>query len=320
LLRGFPDRVAQATGSKEKSAAYRFCRGGGGELSRQSLAVSQPLILCLSLRERLNADRSERLLIERAAAIDANDLMESKNPLLRVERTAETTSDHRTMLYDVIAYGEIELSRKRVHVEVHSSENLALRLIASWPEPFGEPGLALMQNYNARAELYNAHNEAHLPIFTGEMLELFLSSVASDYESWRAISETSLASLITSQLDFHLAQDLTDQCPEQVRLENGKVMKVDYSSAAGPLLRGPIQDFYGCKALPNLCRGKVKITLELLGPNKRPMQRTSDLQSFWSKTYQELLREYQRNYPRHYWAENPMTAKPYLLVRHLPKA
>jgi ATP-dependent helicase HrpB len=317
LLRGFPDRVAQATPQRDRPNLFRFCRGGGGELLRHSLAAGQGFILCLSLRERLNADRSERLLIERAAALSISEILASNSPLLRTQNVVETSVNHQPINFRVQFYGELELSRQRLQ-EVAESGSLADRLIAAWPAPFGsaEP----LELYHSRARLFNQHNPEELPIFEGEMLELFLSSIASDYGSWRQLSETPLRDLIVSQLDYHLAQQLDEQCPEQLTLENGKQLRVDYSATGGPLLRGAIQDFYGCHRLPSLCQGAVRLGIELLGPNKRPVQRTSDLQSFWSKTYPELLREYQRNYPRHYWPADPQTAKPYLLVRHLPKS
>jgi ATP-dependent helicase HrpB len=49
--------------------------------------------------------------------------------------------------------------------------------------------------------------------------------------------------------------------------------------------------------------------MHLLGPNKRPLQVTSDLASFWDTHYPELKPQLSRRYPRHHWPDNPRTAQ-----------
>jgi ATP-dependent helicase HrpB len=50
--------------------------------------------------------------------------------------------------------------------------------------------------------------------------------------------------------------------------------------------------------------------LHLLAPNKRAVQVTSDLESFWRQHYPVLRRELGRRYPRHAWPEDGATAHP----------
>jgi ATP-dependent helicase HrpB len=45
--------------------------------------------------------------------------------------------------------------------------------------------------------------------------------------------------------------------------------------------------------------------IELLAPNGRPVQTTTDLRSFWTRTYPEVRRELRGRYPRHRWPEDP---------------
>jgi len=45
----------------------------------------------------------------------------------------------------------------------------------------------------------------------------------------------------------------------------------------------------------------VEVTVEILGPNRRPLQVTRDLGSFWKETYPKLKPELARNYPKHEW-------------------
>ena len=52
------------------------------------------------------------------------------------------------------------------------------------------------------------------------------------------------------------------------------------------------------------------VIIELLAPNGRPVQTTTDLRSFWTRTYPEVRKELRGRYPRHPWPEDPWTATP----------
>jgi ATP-dependent helicase HrpB len=71
-----------------------------------------------------------------------------------------------------------------------------------------------------------------------------------------------------------------------------------------------MQDFFGTADTPRIGGGRLPLTLHLLAPNKRPVQVTRDLASFWQTAYPTLRRELSRHYPRHYWPEDPLQAEP----------
>jgi ATP-dependent helicase HrpB len=107
------------------------------------------------------------------------------------------------------------------------------------------------------------------------------------------------------------------ELPTKIDLGGKRELTVHYPAGMEPYLEAPIQDFYGITQTPTIMNGKQPLTLKLLGPHKRPMQVTKDLKNFWEKTYQEMKKEYQREYPRHHWPEKPAEAKPVLLKRQL---
>lgn len=115
-------------------------------------------------------------------------------------------------------------------------------------------------------------------------------------------------------LDDH---NLNQYLPWSIHLGGKKELKVHYPFNQDPYVEAPIQDFYGQKETPKIAQSKVQLTLKLIGPHKRPLQVTKDLAGFWKKTYVEMLKEFKREYPRHYWPEDPTTAKPLLLKRFL---
>jgi len=63
-----------------------------------------------------------------------------------------------------------------------------------------------------------------------------------------------------------------------------------------------LQDFFGWKDTPRI--GSQVLALQLLAPNQRPVQITSDLKGFW-EGISTLAQGIGRKYPRHKWPENP---------------
>jgi ATP-dependent helicase HrpB len=105
--------------------------------------------------------------------------------------------------------------------------------------------------------------------------------------------------------------------PNAIDLGGRREIHIHYPTDRDPYIEAHIQDFYGQKKTPTILDGKFALTLNLIGPDRKPMQITRDLVNFWAKTYHEMKKEYSRDYPRHYWPDKPEDAKPLLLKRHL---
>lgn len=71
-----------------------------------------------------------------------------------------------------------------------------------------------------------------------------------------------------------------------------------------------LQEVFGLRDSPRVGRARVPVTFELLSPAGRPVQVTSDLQSFWANGYPEVRKELRARYPKHPWPEDPWTATP----------
>lgn len=94
--------------------------------------------------------------------------------------------------------------------------------------------------------------------------------------------------------------------PQKIELPSGKSMKLCYTPEKSPVLSVKIQEVFGLRSTPRVAGGKIPVLLELLGPNMRPQQVTSDLASFWTNTYPQVRKELRRRYPKHAWPENPL--------------
>ena len=111
-------------------------------------------------------------------------------------------------------------------------------------------------------------------------------------------------------LDPDLQGALTRLVPTHIRLASGRRLQVHYEPDRAPWAQSRLQDFFGSGTGPTIMDGAVAVVLHLLAPNKRAVQVTTDLESFWEQHYPALRRSLMRRYPRHEWPTDPRTAAP----------
>ncbi|MGE3610080.1 MAG: ATP-dependent helicase C-terminal domain-containing protein [Bacteriovoracaceae bacterium] len=141
----------------------------------------------------------------------------------------------------------------------------------------------------------------------------------NDYFSQFGLNWNDINSYFENELKSQLDINLDKELPSKIKLGK-KEVTVHYPQGLPPFIESYIQDFYGTSETPSIASGKIALTLKLLGPHKRPIQVTKDLKNFWCKTYHEMLKEWQREYPKHYWPLNPEKAAAFLLKHQAEKS
>ena len=97
------------------------------------------------------------------------------------------------------------------------------------------------------------------------------------------------------------AQRWLDQfAPERLELPGGRKAKVIYTLDSPPMTAARIQDLYGVTSL-TVAKGRQPVTIQILAPNQRPVQITTDLANFWKESYPKIKQELSRKYPKHEW-------------------
>ena len=96
--------------------------------------------------------------------------------------------------------------------------------------------------------------------------------------------------------------------PEHITIPSGRAARLTYSDQE-VVLAVKLQEMFGCEQGPTVLGGTRPVTLELLSPAGRPLQRTQDLAGFWQGSYQEVRREMRGRYPKHPWPEDPRTSQ-----------
>jgi ATP-dependent helicase HrpB len=89
--------------------------------------------------------------------------------------------------------------------------------------------------------------------------------------------------------------------PDRHELPGGRKARLLYKATGQVTMSALIQDLYGVTSAPKLAGGKAEVTVEILAPNRRPIQITKDLNSFWKETYPKIKPELSRRYPKHKW-------------------
>lgn len=103
-----------------------------------------------------------------------------------------------------------------------------------------------------------------------------------------------LSSMQRDMIEKHL--------PERLELPSGRRMKLRYSPDGSPPVAGiMIQQAYDMDKQPAVACGAVPVLVEILAPNHRPVQVTSDIRGFFRDHYPELKKQLSRRYPKHEW-------------------
>jgi len=328
-LAGFPDRVGkrrtvpEAQKKAYEAPLYNFCLGRGGVLADSSVVRDSEFILVLDGTETQARSADRGITVWLASAVTPDVLATSPAAYLSEQRMTVWVDDPgRVDVFHRTYYGEIVIAESRAALtpadEAAAEEMLRLKLAERWPKPFDDD--SDLRAYHAKLALAAAHGvELGLPRFEGEMFELLLASICTGKRSFKEVASKSLGAYLNDDLPYQERQALAEALPDELKLPNGRVMRVNYVDGKPPFLSAHIQDFFGLTATPTLLRGRLPLTVELLGPNKRPLQVTSNLIGFWDETYPKLKNELSRNYPRHHWPENPRVAPPILHKNRLPR-
>jgi ATP-dependent helicase HrpB len=115
--------------------------------------------------------------------------------------------------------------------------------------------------------------------------------------------------LLVNQLGWDQQMALADLAPASLDTPSGRSAAIDYTRP-NPTASVRVQDLFGTREHPTVCRGHVPVTLELLSPADRPIQITADLPSFWAGSWAEVRKEMAGRYPKHQWPVDPAAAPP----------
>lgn len=125
------------------------------------------------------------------------------------------------------------------------------------------------------------------------------------------LKKISIANALLNSLTWETQTLLNKLVPDKIEVPSGSKIKINYfDNGANPAIYVRLQEVFGLKNTPFINNNKIKTVLHLLSPGYKPVQVTSDLESFWQNMYFQIKKELQRRYPKHSWPDDPLKATP----------
>jgi ATP-dependent helicase HrpB len=144
--------------------------------------------------------------------------------------------------------------------------------------------------------------EQRLLTYEADDLELIRLELCSGLHRASQVEDLPCLEAVRGVLDPVSRAFVERMAPAHLALPEGpRPMRLHYEVGKPPRGAARIQHLYGLERTPTVAGGRVPVTLEILGPNMRPLQVTSDLANFWKTLYPSLRNELRRRYPRHAW-------------------
>jgi ATP-dependent helicase HrpB len=292
LLLAYPDRVTRRRGE-----TLLLSNGGSAKLARSSLVHSEFLVAVEI------DDRSDRTapLVRIASSIEPDWLLDFFPDRIKASeeilwnREAERIEQVNRLRYDELIVDE---SRSAPAGVPSAAGLLAAKALEAGVERFTEA--EELERFLRRVRFAAQHTtEFKIP---EDLLASALQDLATGLTSFAELREAgkngALLALLQSKLPMRLIDEIA---PAYVHLPNGRRAKIEYHDGRAPSIASRLQDFFGMKESPVVARGAVPLVVELLAPNRRPVQVTTDLASFWKNLYPQVRRELSRRYPKHPW-------------------
>ncbi|HEX6184383.1 MAG TPA: ATP-dependent helicase C-terminal domain-containing protein [Pyrinomonadaceae bacterium] len=328
VLAGYPDRVARrrAANERREAAAARadaspellLSGGGTAELAPSSVVRRAEFLVAVDAEERGDAarqpSRAAKTVVRLASAIEPDWLLDLFADALaeRVEARWNARDERvevvRRLVYDQLVVDEWRAPRAE-GPEV--TRALAEAALGAGPQAFADA--EEVERLLARVEFVaRTFPEAGIEVLGEEEVRAALAEMCEGLRSFAELREAGRAGGLTERLRRRLTHEqwrlVTQMAPERVTLAKGRQARVRYERGQSPAVASRLQDFFGMRDGPRVAGGRVGVVLQLLAPNQRPVQVTTDLAGFWERHYPGVRRELGRRYPRHAWPEDPLRA------------
>ncbi len=313
LAAGFPDRIAelyQSDNAKGLTVRRKVKLCDGRFIEGRFSEENSDWILAIQVSENLN---SSVAFINSYVHLNSDLIFDLFSTQL-AETTEVSWHAKRELVEEInrLQYRELVLLESKSAASSNREVSLLLSQQLKLTGLSRFTGKDKLDSLNARMK-FLVDDSVYCPI---EEDEAKLFEICEGKVSFRELQE--VLSSVNFQYLFFTSQEISGlekNAPEHLLLRNSKRTTVHYVESKTPFLQGYIQDFFGIAATPMLL--KIPLALNLLAPNKRIVQITSDLPSFWKNIYPKLRMEMSRNYPKHYWPLDPLTAPPILLARNV---
>jgi ATP-dependent helicase HrpB len=302
MLSVFPDRVGKKLEGKH---TYALASGGSATLGSRSAVGSASWLVAVRLESQAKAEGT-RATIRWASEVTPEDLARQKGLVqssesLEFDRGKERIVSVRLDKVHALVLRErstvSEPTEAAAHLlEVEAGKNLERAL----------PMTEAFEHWLGRLRFLRFADPAlALPEWSVDPRRELLSELCFGRSSFGALRAIDLPEYCSQRLPGAVRSRLAQDAPDVFVVPSGKKLRLRYGGDGPPVLAARIQDLFGLLETPRLGQARIPIRIELLAPNRRPVQVTQDLGSFWRETYQEVRKALRGRYPKHAWPEDP---------------
>ncbi len=302
VLAGFADQVAR----RLDGGTFRceLVHGRRGVLERNSVVRQSPFVVAAEVREvEAGGGKGDMdVLLSLVTAVEPGWLEELFPGSVREEQRVRFDESRRVIAERGRYYHDLVLEMKRGG---NPSEAEAARLLADEVEA----GRCTLKHWTEEVEQWILRvnllkkwcPDLDFPGIEAEDRRLMLEEICHGAFSIKEVKDRPVFPVVKAWLDGRRQSVLDKQLPERLELPGGRKVKVVYSETNPPMVAARIQDLYGVEDSLRIAMGRQVLTIQVLAPNYRPVQVTSDLTTFWREGYPKAKKELQRKYPRHQW-------------------
>lgn len=303
---GFPDWLALQR--DHQPGRYQLRQGRGAQLHEHDPFVGQEALAVARLDQgRSNAQIQLALPLPKAWLIERAELEgEWHSTVFWDDESGGVRARRNLMLGSLCLRSQ---SQPKPPAE-DACQLLLERLREQGLQPL--PWSARSEQVRARLQLLHQQRGAPWPCrdlnYLQQKPDQWLETALLGCVRWRDLSEETLIEALWGDLDWSARQQVNQWLPEHITIPSGRAARLTYSDQE-VVLAVKLQEMFGCEQGPTVLDGSLPVTLELLSPAGRPLQRTQDLAGFWQGSYQEVRREMRGRYPKHPWPEDPRTSQ-----------
>jgi ATP-dependent helicase HrpB len=300
----WPDRVGRLRGGNR----YLLAGGRGAILEGDQTLVGRPWLVAVEVD-----GRGPDVRILQAAPVELEEVEDHLGH--HIKETEEVTWNSgagRVEAARIRRLGALELSRSG---GVAADPGRITGVLAEGIRGMGLEALAWTAAGRAlRQRLAFLHHLApeDWPGVSDEVLlgslEDWLLPLVPGARSLAELTRVELAEALLARLPWEQRARLDQWAPTHLEVPSGSRVALDYADPSAPVLAARLQELFGMRETPRLAGGRVRVTVHLLSPARRPVQVTQDLESFWREGYFEVRKDLRGRYPRHFWPDDPLTA------------
>ncbi len=295
LLGSFPAHVAARNNTATSTA--RLCQRRGGSTPSDSVARNAAVFLAAEITEIGGKGVETRL--SKCTILTPEALPTTEDDIAVYDPARKRVFSHHRILYRDLVIAEKETGDAAPD---DAAPLLAEQVVRGNLRLEGWDGHVL-QWINRLTCLRQAMPELELPEFGEEDRLVAITMICEGAVSYKEIQNRPVLPILGEWLSPWQRECLNRYAPKAIKLANGREVRLLYREDGTPTFGLKCQLLFGVPQTPTIAEGRVRCLVEILAPNQRPYQITSDLSSFWRNGYPQMKKDLAGRYPRHDWPD-----------------